>query len=103
MLLAVAATAVVIAFAATRAEKSKAARAAGPAVRYTCAMHPQVASPGPGECPICRMALERVETAAAPAETRAADAGAVPAQLRRHVGAAAPRAAGDARARLDRR
>ena len=73
-LLVAAAAAVVIAFAATRAEKRADTRGGGPAVRYTCAMHPQVTSPGPGECPICRMALERVRTAAAPADPRAADA-----------------------------
>lgn len=28
--------------------------------RYVCPMHPEVASPAPGECPICHMALERV-------------------------------------------
>jgi len=68
-LLVAAAAAVVIAFAARHAEKSTGA----PALRYTCAMHPQVTSPGPGECPICRMTLERVRTAAAPADPRAAD------------------------------
>ena len=73
-LLVAAGVAVVIAFAATRADKGADARARGPAVRYTCSMHPQVTSPGPGECPICRMALERVRTAAAPADPRAADA-----------------------------
>jgi hypothetical protein len=26
--------------------------------RYTCAMHPEITAPAPGECPICRMALE---------------------------------------------
>src|SRR6187455_1759286 len=70
ILLVAAAAAVVIAFAATRAHESLGA----PAVQYSCAMHPQVTSPGPGECPICRMALERVRTAAAPADPRAADA-----------------------------
>jgi hypothetical protein len=25
---------------------------------YTCPMHPEIASPGPGQCPICRMSLE---------------------------------------------
>src|SRR5262245_49792593 len=28
-------------------------------VIYVCPMHPAVTSPEPGECPICRMALER--------------------------------------------
>ena len=74
LLLVAAAAAVVVAFAATRAEKNAGAPAREPAVRYTCAMHPQVTSSGPGECPICRMALERVRTAAAPAGPRAADA-----------------------------
>ena len=30
------------------------------AVRYACPMHPEVRAGAPGECPICRMALERV-------------------------------------------
>jgi hypothetical protein len=30
--------------------------------RYVCPMHPDVVSPAPGECPICRMALEPVGT-----------------------------------------
>ena len=25
---------------------------------YTCPMHPQVSTPGPGTCPLCGMALE---------------------------------------------
>jgi hypothetical protein len=29
-------------------------------IRYACPMHAEVRSPNPGECPICRMALERV-------------------------------------------
>jgi hypothetical protein len=29
-------------------------------IRYACPMHPEVRSPSPGECPVCRMALERV-------------------------------------------
>jgi hypothetical protein len=35
-------------------------RAADTTVRYACPMHAEVRSAGPGECPICRMALERV-------------------------------------------
>jgi hypothetical protein len=29
---------------------------------YVCPMHPKVLSPGPSECPICGMALERIST-----------------------------------------
>lgn len=37
------------------------ARGAGHAtIRYACPMHAEVRSPNPGECPICRMALERI-------------------------------------------
>jgi hypothetical protein len=36
------------------------------AVRYACPMHPEVRAGAPGECPICRMALERVGKPAAP-------------------------------------
>jgi hypothetical protein len=35
---------------------------------YICPMHPEVRDAGPGDCPICRMALERV-SAAGPATT----------------------------------
>lgn len=31
---------------------------AGPGVRYTCPMHPEVVQDGPGDCPKCGMALE---------------------------------------------
>ena len=44
-----------------------------PAVRYACPMHPDVRAAGPGECAICRMALERVGKQAA-ASNRAAAA-----------------------------
>ena len=71
-LLAAAAGAVVIAFAGRRADKD--ARGAAAIVHYSCAMHPQFTSPGPGECPICRMTLERVRTAAAAADPRATNA-----------------------------
>jgi hypothetical protein len=44
---------------------------AAAAVRYACPMHPEVRASAPGECPICRMALERVGRQA-PATMRAA-------------------------------
>ncbi len=34
-----------------------------PNARYLCPMHPEVRAPGPGECPICRMALEPIARA----------------------------------------
>ena len=54
-LLVVAACAVVVAV-------SIAARGRGgvATVRYACPMHAEVRSPAPGECPICRMALEPI-------------------------------------------
>src|SRR4051794_8151275 len=73
-LLVAAASAVVIAFATVRADKRAAARGPAAIAQYSCAMHPQFTSPRPGECPICRMTLERVRSAAAPADPRAVDA-----------------------------
>jgi hypothetical protein len=70
-LLVAAASAVVIAFARVRRDKD--ARGPSAIVQYSCAMHPQFTSPKPGECPICRMTLERVRSAAAPADPRAAE------------------------------
>ncbi len=40
------------------------------AARYACPMHSEVRGTGPGECPICRMALERIGRPTGPA-TRA--------------------------------
>ncbi|MDR3534326.1 MAG: copper-translocating P-type ATPase [Rhodopila sp.] len=37
---------------------------AKPGAIYTCAMHPQIRQGGPGNCPICGMALEPVEATA---------------------------------------
>jgi Cu+-exporting ATPase len=49
---------------ATTAARSVAAPAADTSVEYTCPMHPEVTARGPGDCPICGMALEpRVITA----------------------------------------
>ncbi len=38
-------------------------------VEYTCPMHPQVRQPGPGNCPICGMALEPVLATAEQSES----------------------------------
>jgi hypothetical protein len=71
LLLALAAVSAVVAFVIARgAEPPKAASA----VTYVCPMHPDVTASVPGECSICRMALEpqqsrvavRVATSAAP-------------------------------------
>jgi hypothetical protein len=58
LLLAVAAAAVVAAVALGRAGRQT--DQAAMAVRYACPMHPEVRAGAPGECPICRMALQRV-------------------------------------------
>jgi hypothetical protein len=58
LLLAVAAAAAV--FALTQPSERPAGRdAARTAAPYRCPMHPDVTSPSPGECPICRMPLAR--------------------------------------------
>ena len=56
LLLALAAAAVVAGFVLTR---KSAPRPVASGVVYSCPMHPAVMSATPGECPICRMALER--------------------------------------------
>jgi hypothetical protein len=55
LLLGIAAGAVVLGFVLTRDDDAGAAEVA---VTYLCPMHPEVTSPTPGSCPICRMALE---------------------------------------------
>ncbi|PHK93032.1 Cu+-exporting ATPase [Roseomonas rosea] len=44
-------------------EKAAAPTAAQKAAIYTCPMHPQIRQQGPGNCPICGMALEPLEVA----------------------------------------
>ncbi|VAW22487.1 Lead, cadmium, zinc and mercury transporting ATPase; Copper-translocating P-type ATPase, partial [hydrothermal vent metagenome] len=43
-------------------DHDKQASSEGEAVQYTCPMHPEVISDGPGSCPKCGMFLEKVET-----------------------------------------
>jgi hypothetical protein len=50
-----------IALARSRDRGERAARSSS--ARYVCPMHPEVVSRTPGECPICRMALEQVSGA----------------------------------------
>src|SRR5262245_48205676 len=42
------------------------ATASAAAEQYACPMHPEVTANAPAQCPICKMALERAEPAAAP-------------------------------------
>jgi hypothetical protein len=64
-LVALAAAAVVAGFALAR---KSAPRPAASSVLYVCPMHPAVTAATPGECPICRMALERQAAGGAAAE-----------------------------------
>jgi len=42
-------------------EKSEPAEPVAPGTMYTCPMHPEIRQQGPGDCPICGMALEPEE------------------------------------------
>jgi hypothetical protein len=66
LLLAVAAAALAAAVAIGLGGDGRQADQAVAAVRYACPMHPEVRTGAPGECPICRMALERVGRAPGP-------------------------------------
>ncbi|KAF2992813.1 copper-translocating P-type ATPase [Methylocystis sp. MJC1] len=48
----------------TRADLKELASAPAQGVIYTCPMHPQIRQAGPGNCPICGMALEPLVTTA---------------------------------------
>src|SRR6187549_1214451 len=58
LLVAIAAGGLVVAVVARRVSKTPAAAAASAQPSFVCPMHPEVKSPSPGDCPICRMALE---------------------------------------------
>ena len=84
--LGVAGLAVVSAFAIAGARDRERARASTSDARYVCPMHPEVISRVPGECPICRMALEPVGPAGAAATApRSATSGTVAVVKRRVV------------------
>jgi len=70
LLVAVAAGAVVVGLVARRGESLRPAAAAR-TTSYVCPMHPEVTSSLPGDCPICRMALEPAANAARGAEPAA--------------------------------
>ncbi len=68
LILGLAVGAVVIGFVVTRPADD---RPVTTRVSYVCPMHPQVTSSSPGDCPICRMALEPVTAHPAPTAARA--------------------------------
>ena len=53
---------------ADAAADDAAARAASMTNPYTCPMHPEVVHEGPGDCPLCGMALEPLRVTAEPAD-----------------------------------
>jgi hypothetical protein len=86
LLLLVAALALVSAFALAHARDRERARAEQSSTeRYVCPMHPEVVSRVPGECPICRMALERASATAEKGPSAAARNGVVDVARRRVI------------------
>jgi hypothetical protein len=60
LLVAIAASGLVVAVVARRVGNGPAAAAASAQPSFVCPMHPEVKSSSPGDCPICRMALEPI-------------------------------------------
>ncbi len=48
--------------------KAKEGKSGGEGATYTCPMHPEVVQKGPGDCPLCGMALEPTTPVAGPAD-----------------------------------
>jgi hypothetical protein len=64
LLVAMAAGGVVVALVARRVGNDPAAAAASAQPSFVCPMHPEVKSSSPGDCPICRMALQPIANVA---------------------------------------
>jgi len=64
LLVAVAAGGLVVAVVARRVGNAPASAAASAQPSFVCPMHPEVKSSSPGDCPICRMALEPIANVA---------------------------------------
>jgi len=64
LLVAIAAGGLVVAVAARRVSKTPAAAAGSAQPSFVCPMHREVTSSSPGDCPICRMALEPIANVA---------------------------------------